>query len=60
MKTKQEINEEIQVTKRAMAKYRDQFKNGVINKTMLTYYLTDCQATLDALRWVLDENDRYD
>jgi hypothetical protein len=60
MKTKQEINEEIQVTKRAMVKYRDQFKNGVINKTMLTYYLTDCQATLDALRWVLDENDRYD
>ena len=60
MKTKQEIKEEIIATQNTVQNYRKAFKNGKINKKVLKAQIADCIATIDALRWVLGENERYD
>jgi|GEM_PF-5161643 len=60
MKSEKEIREEIEATKRTMSNYRKAFKEGKITKDILKSNILDCNATVDALRWVLGENDRYD
>lgn len=60
MKSKKEIREEIEATKRTMNNYRKEFKEGKITRDNLSDNILDCNATIDALRWVLGENDRYD
>ena len=51
---------EIVSTKKTIENYRDAYKNKKISYEVLSNQLIDCNATLDALRWVLGENDRYD
>lgn len=60
MKSEKEIREEIEATKRTIEKYREEYKKGKIPKDILKHQFVDCSATIDALRWVLGENDRYD
>lgn len=60
LKSEEEIRKEIQATYKAIENYRNAYKNKKIPKDVLEYQLTDCLATIDALKWVLGENDRYD
>lgn len=60
MKTKEQIREEIEATKRTMNNYRDAFLNKEIPEDVFKTQITDCYATIAALSWVLGENDRYD
>jgi hypothetical protein len=60
IKTEEEIRAEIEATKRTMENYRNAHKNGQIPMEVLSKQIVDCYATIDALRWVLGENDRYD
>ncbi|EJT5937300.1 hypothetical protein N2W52_002068 [Clostridium perfringens] len=60
MKSKSEILKEIELTKRTIKNYKEAYKNGKISKDILEYNLIDCKATLEALSWVLEENDRWD
>lgn len=60
MKIEKEILDEIEATKRTIDNYKNAYKNGKITKEILKTQITDCSATIDALRWVLGENDRYD
>lgn len=60
MKLKKEIQEEIKATERTIKNYRDAYKEGKIPKDVLKTQLIDCSATIDALRWVLSKNEKYD
>lgn len=60
MKTEEEIREEIEATLRTIANYRNAYKKSKIPKDVLHDQLIDCVATIDALKWVLGENNRYD
>lgn len=60
MKTEKEIREEIELTKKTIQNYRNAYKNNKIPEDVLENQIIDCSATIDALRWVLGENDRYD
>ena len=60
MKTREEILSEIKATDRTLKNYRQAYKDGKIDRDTLKHYITDCTSTIDALRWVLGENDRYD
>ncbi|EGO63551.1 hypothetical protein [Acetonema longum] len=60
MKTEREIRDEIEATQRAAQNCRRSYQNKKISQEVLKDMLIDCQATEDALRWVLGENDRYD
>ena len=60
MKSENEIKDEIKATNKTIANYRKAYKNGEIHKDILKQQLADCTATLDALKWVLGKNDRYD
>lgn len=60
MKTEKEIRDEIEATKKTMNNYKNSYKKGEIPKDVLKKALLDCSATIDALKWVLGENDRYD
>lgn len=60
MKTEQEIREEIEVTKRTISDYCVTYKENKITREMYLNKLIDCESTIDALLWVLGENDRYD
>lgn len=60
MKTEEEVKEEIEATKRTADNHSKAYKDGIITKECLKIYIIDCKATIDALRWVLGENDRYD
>lgn len=60
MKTEQEIRDEIKATERTIKNYRAAYIEKKIDRDALNLYLIDCGSTIDALRWVLGENDRYD
>lgn len=60
MKTETEIREEIKATKKTIDNYRKAYNKSKIPKEVFTSQSIDCSATIDALRWVLGENDRYD
>lgn len=60
MKTEQEIRDEIIATKNTIKNYRKAFKNSKINKGVLQTQIADCTVTIDTLKWVLGENERYD
>lgn len=60
LKTEREIRDEIEATNKTIKNYRQEFKNGKIDKEILKTQIADCTATIDALKWVLGENDRYD
>lgn len=60
MKSKKEIQEEIEATERTIQNYRNAYKKNKIPKDVLETQLIDCSATIDVLRWVLGENERYD
>lgn len=60
MKTENEIRGELESTKRTIENYRNAYKQKKITKDILKNQLTDCEATIQSLLWVLGENDRYD
>ncbi|PGT90002.1 hypothetical protein [Bacillus thuringiensis] len=60
MKTREEIDAEIQATKQTIENYRKAVKDGEFPKEGLRSVLVEKEATISALRWVLGENDRYD
>lgn len=60
MKTKWEVRNEIKAAKRTIKNYHKAFRSGKIQKDVLEHQVIDCLATIDALRWVLGENDRFD
>lgn len=60
MKTEKEIRDEIEATARTIANYCNAYKQKQIPEDVLHTQLIDCQATIAALEWVLEENDRYD
>lgn len=60
MKTEQQIRDEIQITDNAIEKYRNAYKKGKMPQEVFKSQIMDFLATKDALRWVIDENDRYD
>lgn len=60
MKTEEEVRNEIQLSKNTIANYRNAYKNGKISKDVLYSNVIDCNATIAALKWVLEENDRFD
>lgn len=60
MKTEKEIRDEIIATENTIKNYRKAFKDGKINKKVLKAQIADCTATIDTLKWVLGENERYD
>lgn len=60
MKNEKEIREEIEATKRTISNYRESYKKGKIPYDVLQNCIIDCSATIDSLKWVLGENDRYD
>lgn len=59
MKKESEIRDEIEATKKTIENYKVAYKNGKITEDILENQLTDCSATIDTLKWVLGENDRY-
>lgn len=44
----------------AKGNYRKAYTDGKISRIEWIGYIHDCNATIDALRWVLGKNDRYD
>ena len=60
MKSRKEIREEIGHSARAIKNHRAMYKNEKISKELLKDTIIDNEATIAALKWVLDENDRYD
>lgn len=60
MKNENEIKDEIKAINKTMVIYRKAYKNEKIPKDVFKQQLADCMATLDTLKWVLGENDRYD
>lgn len=60
MKTEKEIREEIEATKRTKDNYRKAYNEKKIPKDVFLSQLVDLNATIDTLKWVLGENDRYD
>lgn len=60
IKDEEEISKEIELTKKTIDNYRGEFKSGNIPKDVLRDKIIDCSATIDALRWVLGQNDRFD
>lgn len=60
MKSEKEIREEIENTKKTIMNYKKAYEEGRIEKESFRYFMTDCNATIDCLKWVLGENDRYD
>jgi hypothetical protein len=59
LKIKAEIQSEIDTTIKLKEKLRAQ-KSSFIEKEAYNYRMIDYDATLDALYWVLGQNDRYD
>ena len=60
MKSEKEIREEIKATEKTIENYRNAYKRGDISFKNLREQLIDTGATIQTLRWVLGENDRYD
>lgn len=60
IKSKDEIEEEIEATKRTLVNYQNAFKQGKIPMETLRSMHTECRATIGALKWVLGKNDRFD
>lgn len=60
MKTEKEIRNEIEACKNTIENYRNAYKKGEIPKEMLKFELIQNESMMFALKWVLDENDRYD
>jgi hypothetical protein len=60
LKTEQEIKDEIEAQRTAIKDFKESFKNGRISKESLVKAMSDHNHVILALRWVLDEMDRYD
>jgi len=60
MKTKEEIQEEIQASHRTDANYRKAYKQGKITKDILVLKLEENMTIRLTLEWVLGNNDRFD
>lgn len=60
MKSEKEIREEIEATKRTIENYIKLVETGKMPFDTIHDNVIDCSATICALKWVLDENDRYD
>lgn len=60
MKTENDIRKEIEATKNTINNYTKAYRDNKIPKEVLNSQLIDLRATIDALKWVLGENDRYD
>lgn len=57
MKAEREIRDKIEAAKRTFEKHRKTLKDGVMPTVVMDNVLVDCEATIDALSWVLGEND---
>lgn len=60
MKSAKQIREEIKAAERTVQNYRNAYKEGTIPKNVFEHKLTDYYSTVEALTWVLGENDRFD
>lgn len=60
LKTKEEIVNEIDLTKKTIENYRKSYKDGKIDRKRLSDALIENEAIIVALSWVLGENDRWD
>jgi hypothetical protein len=60
MKTKEEIEKEIEACKKTIANYHESYKANKIPEDVLLSGVNQNEAILTALSWVLGENDRWD
>lgn len=60
MKTEKEIKEEIENSKQTIKNLKRDYNNGKIKFENYKYLKHDCIATIEALEWVLGNNDRWD
>lgn len=60
MKTESQIREELKATQETLKNYNKAYQEGKISLEVLSSETIDCTSTIDALLWVLGENDRYD
>lgn len=60
MKTEKEIREEIKATIRTEEIYKKAYELKKIPKDVFINQIETMNATINALKWVLGENDRYD
>lgn len=56
MKTKQEIQDEIDAAKRTIENYRKEYKEGDFPKDQFKKVLLVNESVILALKWVLEEN----
>lgn len=59
-KTEKEIREEIEAARRTIENYRKEYKAGSLPKQNFKNVLIENHSVINALKWVLGENDRYD
>ena len=60
MKCKEAIQEKIKSIEVNKENYRKAYVNGNISRIEWIGYIHDCNATIKALKWVLDESDSLD
>lgn len=60
IKTEKEIYDKIEVMEKTAKIYRKAFKESRIDRKTLRTQIDNCNTTIDALRWVLEKNNRYD
>ncbi|MEC2463718.1 hypothetical protein P9X10_02225 [Bacillus cereus] len=60
MKTKEEIEEEIELFRNTIKNYRKAVSNGKFPKESLPSIVRENEAGISALLWVLGKNERYD
>lgn len=60
MKSKEEIRNEIEITNKAIKNCRKDYNEKKIPKDVFLNKVIELTATINALKWVLGENNRYD
>lgn len=60
LKTEKEIRNEIEACDNTIKNYKNAYKKKEISKRILKSELLQSESMKFALKWVLDENDRYD
>jgi hypothetical protein len=60
LKSEQDVRNEIDATVRTLDNYQKAYKEGKIPFDVLKVEFTDKTATIQALKWVLGENERFD